>query len=91
MLLSFLVVVFSFVSQTGTLLCAYVVSMLLDLMIAVAKQVSGLPYAAVSVSLSYTQMIVVYVVLICVYLYVSSRMSDETYRTKPDDEDTFIY
>ncbi|MBP9782229.1 MAG: ComEC/Rec2 family competence protein [Candidatus Pacebacteria bacterium] len=91
MLLSFLVVVFSFISQTLTALCAYVVSMLLDLMIAVAKQVSSLPYASISVSLSYSQMIVVYVVLICVYLYVSSRASDETYRTKPDDEDTFIY
>ena len=91
MLLSFLVVVFSFVSQTLTALCAYVVSLLLDLIIAVAKQVGGLPYASISVSLSYSQMVSIYIVLIGVYLYVSSRANDETYRTKPDDEDTFIY
>lgn len=91
MLLSFLVVVFSYLFETLASVIGYITGVLLDTMIAVARIVSDLPYASVSISLSYVHMIGIYVLLIVLYLYASYRMSDETYRTESNDEDTFVY
>lgn len=92
MLLSFIVVVLSYMSNTLALVVGYMDTLLLDLILFIASIVTRLPYASLQVTLPFVGMILLYTLLGLSLIYVVRR-KNETPVTTPDGHltDTISY
>ena len=85
MLLTVGVVFMSFISSTLTYPFGYVTTLFSDYIIWVARLVEVLPYASLSVTISYGSMVCMYVILIGIYFFLTTYKKDETRVTKNDE------
>jgi competence protein ComEC len=84
MLLTFVVVVVSYLSSFGALLFGLLTTVLMDYIIMCAKVVSSLPYASISINVSLSMMIILYLFLCFVFVFTKWKEKDETLRTEKD-------
>jgi competence protein ComEC len=89
MLLTFLIVVTSLLSQGFALIIGYVDTLIAGGIISVARITERLPFASVEVSFSFTTMCIGYCILVCGYNFLLShytrRATNETLLTKQDE------
>lgn len=78
MLLSFLVIVVSYVSETLSLLIGFIDTILINCIIFVARTVEALPFSSFSVTVSYRVMFVLYGVGVAVCFYLMNKKRNET-------------
>lgn len=82
MLLTFFVVVFSYVSDSIATLFGYVDSVLIGVMIWIAEMIASLPGASFLLSISFTTMCSMYILFVLIAIYFYKKMNDETRVTK---------
>ncbi len=82
MLLSFTVVVLSYIGETLAYIVGYLNTLLIDIMIFVAKGIAWLPYSSLTISISYLGMISMYIVIIIIVAFLTRKKIDETVVTK---------
>lgn len=78
MLLSFSVVVLSYISETLSLAGGYVTTLVLDAVLFVARVITGFPFASLSLTISFLQMCVVYAFVVTLIIFLSRRKENET-------------
>jgi competence protein ComEC len=84
MLLSFSVVLASFISVPIALALGYITTILCDAIIFVAQMVQRFPFAAFKFPLSFSAMCFAYVFIGCLILYTLRKQKDETHATRND-------
>lgn len=78
MLLSFLVVLFSYFSTILSSLFGLVDTFLINVMIWIAECVSSLPFSKINISLSFPMMIFLYLIIAMIMYLLSIKQKDET-------------
>ncbi len=81
MLLSFLVVVGSYISETLSLLIGFMNSFLINCMIGIARIVEVLPYSTITFSVSFQAMCFAYFIVLMAVLIIVRKNSNETRAT----------
>lgn len=85
MLLSFLVVLFSYVSETFSFIVGFLDTAMLEIIIFIAQTIEHMPYASLKVEVSLFGVIVLYCCIAVLVKYISVSYHDETLVTKRDD------
>lgn len=80
MLLSFLTMLSSFISETVSVVVGFMDSCLIDLMIMVSRVIESLPFSTISVSLTFVGTLLCYVLVFCLVKYTEVSQSNETPR-----------
>jgi hypothetical protein len=81
MLFSFFVVTLSYVSHSAAMLFGYGDTMLIDIILFIARIVESLPFSYVTLTISFFSMCVAYAVMIAGVLFFSNKRIDETLPT----------
>lgn len=84
MLLSFITVIAGYLSSSVAMVCGYVTTLLIDCMIAIAEMVESLPFSSISLSVSFSTMCFLYVVVTGVCFYFFAKRENETLQTSPE-------
>lgn len=85
MLLTVITVLVSFMSPSVTYIFGYLTTLFSNYIIWVARLIEMLPYASLSVTISYKIMILMYVILGGIYFFFTRYKKDETLVTKNDE------
>jgi predicted membrane metal-binding protein len=81
MMLSFLVVISSYVSTSVATVLGLLDSVLIDLMIRVASMIESLPFSSISLTVSFKVMIMLYLIILLFVKYARVSFSNETKST----------
>jgi competence protein ComEC len=84
MLLSFMTIVMSYISQPVTLLFGYADTVLINVILFIAHAIERLPLAYLTLSISLSSMIVMYLIILLLVFYFARKGNDETITTTPD-------
>jgi competence protein ComEC len=84
MLLSFVTIVMSYISEPVALLFGYADTVLINVILFIAHAIERLPLAYLTLSISRTFMIVFYVIIAFVIFYFARKRNDETLTTTSD-------
>jgi competence protein ComEC len=91
MLVSFVLVIMSFISETITVLIGYVDTFLISGMIFVADVIEYLPFASIGISITRNEMLLIYLVLISGVVFLFSKKENETrVMSAGDKEEEFL-
>ncbi len=90
MFMSFFTVIMSLISETIAYVFGYVDTLFIDLIISVVTTMQRLPFSTISISLSFVQMVLLYVVVILFVKYKKVSWDNETQRTEEDGKITQI-
>lgn len=90
MLISFLVVVSSYLSNTLTIVFGFIDTVLLNSMIWVAEVISSFPFSTVTLTVSFFVMSLMYVFMFSIAMYISVSSKDETQHTTNNENLTDI-
>lgn len=79
MLISFLVVVTSYVSQTLVLVFGYIDTVIINLMIWIAKAIESLPFSYLTFQISLTEMFTIYFFVVVIISFILKKISDNSF------------
>jgi vacuolar-type H+-ATPase subunit I/STV1 len=85
MMLSFLVIVVSYVSETCALILGYLDTILINVIIWVARIIEVLPFSSYALTISFVMMGVLYILLGIFFGYAYTRKQNETQVTKTNE------
>lgn len=86
MLISFLVVVSSYVSQTIALVFGYTDTLIINLMISIAKAIEYLPFSYLSFQISFIEMFTIYFFVVIIICYIFQKTSAVTFPTSSQND-----
>lgn len=81
MLFTFMTIIGSFISITLATLVGHITTCILTVIIKIGESIAWLPHASISYSLSYMQMLALYVTMWVGYMVIVSRVKNETIPT----------
>jgi hypothetical protein len=84
MLLSFLTIVASYLSEPIALLVGYADTMLINSILFIAHAIERIPLSYLTLTISWGWMIAIYVMIVCIIFYFAQKKNDETITTTPD-------